>query len=171
MNWTTGLKEFESNVSGLRHLIDFALSSPLPEPPRLVFVSSVSAIHSECPLLLLEPSLNESSGHGEHTEPMPERFAEPELAVFNGYSESKWVAERLLETVASETPLRPLVLRVGQVCGGFNGMWNSNEWIPSIVQSARNVRCLPSLAPVSYVISDPDYDYSICLQARFVASA
>lgn len=83
---------------------------------------------------------------------MPERFTEPELAVYKGYSESKWVAEQILKIVASETPLRPLVLRIGQVSGGLNGMWNSNEWIPGIIQSAKRVRCLPSLEPVCQIL-------------------
>ena len=63
----------------------------------------------------------------------------------NGYSQSKWVSERMLEVAAEQTSLRPVIIRVGQVSGGVNGCWNPLEWIPGIVQSAGLTKSLPSL--------------------------
>ena len=63
----------------------------------------------------------------------------------NGYSQSKWVSERILEIAAEQTPLYPVIVRVGQVSGGVNGSWNPLEWIPGIVQSAALTKSLPSL--------------------------
>lgn len=82
------------------------------------------------------------------TGPVPEIPVEAESAVGNGYGESKWVSERILSVASSETSLRPIVVRVGQVTGGVNGCWNALEWIPSIVHSAALVKCLPSLDQV-----------------------
>jgi len=72
----------------------------------------------------------------------------PASATSNGYGQSKWVSERILEVAAEQTPLRPVIVRVGQVSGGVNGSWNPLEWIPGIVQSAALTRSLPSLGRV-----------------------
>jgi len=72
-----------------------------------------------------------------------EDFVEPEHALGNGYSESKWVAERLLQLAAAQTNLRPIIARVGQVSGSSNGYWKATEWLPSLIQSAAIVKCLP----------------------------
>jgi len=53
------------------------------------------------------------------------------------------VAEKVLSETASRTSLKPLAVRVGQLCGGVNGAWNSTEWLPSLVQSAVSLECLP----------------------------
>ena len=72
----------------------------------------------------------------------------PESATASGYSQSKWVSERMLEVAAAQTSLRPVIVRVGQVSGGVNGCWNPLEWIPGIVQSAALTKSLPSLGKV-----------------------
>ena len=60
-----------------------------------------------------------------------------------GYAESKWVSEEIIYKAASETTLLPLVVRVGQMCGGPAGAWNFQEWFPSMVQSAHVLGCIP----------------------------
>ena len=69
----------------------------------------------------------------------------PESATINGYSQSKWVSERILEVATEQTSLRPVIVRVGQVSGGVNGCWNPLEWIPGIVQSTALTKSVPSL--------------------------
>ena len=76
---------------------------------------------------------------------IPEGPAAPDSATASGYSQSKWVSERVLEVAAEETSLRPVIVRVGQVSGGVNGCWNPLEWIPGIVQSVTLTKSLPSL--------------------------
>ena len=44
INWSFDLSRFESLIRGTRNLIDLALSSPLPTPPRIVFISSVAVL-------------------------------------------------------------------------------------------------------------------------------
>ena len=68
-----------------------------------------------------------------------------ESATINGYSQSKWVSERILEVAAEQTSLRSAIVRVGQVSGGANGCWNPLEWIPGIVQSSALTKSVPSL--------------------------
>lgn len=61
----------------------------------------------------------------------------------SGYSESKWVAERMLTIAGQETPLRPLIIRVGQLTGGINGSWSPTEWFPALVNVSRLIGCVP----------------------------
>lgn len=75
--------------------------------------------------------------------PLTEHPIEPQVAVGTGYSESKWVAERVLTQAAQTKSLEALIVRVGQVCGGPNGAWNAHEWFPAVVQSAHKVGCFP----------------------------
>lgn len=71
------------------------------------------------------------------------------LAAGSGYTESKWIAERILDLAARSTDLRPITVRLGQICGDRLGHWNEREWFPSMVKSALFQRCLPDLAGVS----------------------
>ena len=44
VNWSFGLPQFEHLIRGTRNLIDLALSSPLPTPPRIIFISSIAVL-------------------------------------------------------------------------------------------------------------------------------
>ena len=83
---------------------------------------------------------------------MEEVLSNPEIPVGTGYSESKWVAERILDAAAERTALRPVVVRLGQVCGEGNGTWNEKEWFPSLMKSALTLGCLPSLDGVRGIL-------------------
>ena len=56
-NWSFGLPQFEPLIKGTRNLIDLALLSPLPTPPRIVFVSSASVLRT-CKYFLLGADFN-----------------------------------------------------------------------------------------------------------------
>lgn len=75
---------------------------------------------------------------------IPEVPVAADVAIGMGYTESKWVSEQILDRVGKETQLKPLTVRVGQLCGGTNGCWNKNEWFPSMVHSALVAQCLPT---------------------------
>ena len=83
---------------------------------------------------------------------MEEVLSNPEIPVGPGYAESKWIAERILDAAAERTALRPVVVRLGQVCGEGNGTWNEKEWFPSLIKSALTLGCLPSLDGVSGIL-------------------
>ncbi|KAF8905645.1 hypothetical protein CPB85DRAFT_1315335 [Mucidula mucida] len=89
--------------------------SILKATPRFVFTSSVGVLRKG---------------------PVPEApLNDPQVAVGQGYSESKWVGEQMLYQAAKETALRPIVVRTGQIAGGVNGGWNTSDWVPAIVKS------------------------------------
>jgi thioester reductase-like protein len=122
-------------LTGVRNLTDFALSTRRSIPPRLVFASSIGIFKNI---------------------PRPEEGCIPEEPVDNpytsvgtGYSESKWVAERILES--SRPRANPLVVRVGQLAGGVGGNWDVNEWLPALVRTGLTMGRLPELKGVSYI--------------------
>jgi len=53
INWSFDLPRFEPLIKGTRNLIDLSLSSPLPTPPRIIFISSV-AVLSGCEYLFID---------------------------------------------------------------------------------------------------------------------
>ncbi|KAL0958751.1 hypothetical protein HGRIS_014075 [Hohenbuehelia grisea] len=129
VDFNIALSSMESMVAGTRRLVDFALQSALPEPPRIVFVSSIGVVRNWTEGLAPEASISDAS-----------------IAVGSGYPESKWVAERVLTNASERSPLQPIIVRVGQLSGGANGCWKTHEWVPSIVKSAQIVGCLPRAA-------------------------
>ncbi|PCH45139.1 NAD(P)-binding protein [Wolfiporia cocos MD-104 SS10] len=126
VNWVAKLSAFEPAIKSLRSLIDFALASPLPVAPRLLFTSSTC---------VLQRAPRDFS--------VPEGPVDPSLPLTNGYAEAKWVCEQIVYTAAAQTILDPIVVRVGQLSGGRVGAWAADEWIPAMVQSAPHVGGLP----------------------------
>jgi hypothetical protein len=53
VNWSLDLSQFEPLIRGTRNLIDLSLSSPLPTPPRIIFLSSVAVLRG-CEHLFLD---------------------------------------------------------------------------------------------------------------------
>lgn len=72
---------------------------------------------------------------------------DPCTSVGTGYSESKWVAERIVES--SRAWSNPLVVRIGQLAGGLDGNWDVREWLPSLVRTSVELGKLPELKGVS----------------------
>ncbi|KAL5513471.1 hypothetical protein ACEPAH_3870 [Sanghuangporus vaninii] len=129
VNFNMALSSFEASIATLRHVIDLALSSSLPDPPRILFTSSISVVR-----------------HALDNEPVPEKYVDFAAAEGNGYSESKWVCEKLLEIASSRTSLRPITVRIGQLSGMTNGgFWNQKEWMPALIKSSVYLGCLPNL--------------------------
>ncbi|KZT66300.1 acetyl-CoA synthetase-like protein [Daedalea quercina L-15889] len=122
VDFNLALASFEPNIKGLRRLVDLALSTA--RPSKLVFTSSVGILR-----------------HYEGTQPIPEVPVAAEVAIGNGYVQSKWVSEEILLRAAEHTSLRPTIVRVGQICGGKTGTWNANEWFPLMVRSCGALGC------------------------------
>ena len=78
-----------------------------------------------------------------------ENPVDPSVAVGTGYSESKWVSETILQNVAAQSSIQVVIVRTGQLCGGPNGEWNINEWVPAMIQSSDELGCLPNDERVS----------------------
>lgn len=67
-----------------------------------------------------------------------------------GYARSKLVTEHIIRAAAKSTGIHARVLRTGQLMGDVeNGLWNSTEAIPLMIQSATTIGALPMLDEVS----------------------
>ncbi|KAA1470564.1 acetyl-CoA synthetase-like protein [Dentipellis sp. KUC8613] len=126
VDFKVSLRSFESNIRGLRNLVDLALSSPFHSASRVLFTSSIGVFHDV-----------KAKGA------IPETPVDAKVAVSFGYAESKWVGEKILETAAARTALRPVNIRVGQMAGGLNGNWTIAEWLPSLIRSSVHLGALP----------------------------
>ncbi|KAJ6471946.1 hypothetical protein C8R45DRAFT_1013633 [Mycena sanguinolenta] len=125
VDFNLALRSFEPNILGLRKLVDFSLGSPFVQPPTLIYTSSTGVFQDV------------------DGAPFSEAKIESAIAAGTGYQQSKWIAEEILLKAGESTSLKPLVVRVGQLCGGINGAWNAQEWVPALVQSAKILGCIP----------------------------
>ncbi|KAF9460912.1 acetyl-CoA synthetase-like protein [Collybia nuda] len=124
VDFNLGLRSFESNINGLRRLLDLSF---IPNIKKFYFLSTYGVFH-----------------HAPPDVDLSEIFVPPEWASGNGYSQSKWVGERILEKAFTQFPtLSPTIIRTGQLSGGPNGAWNKQEWVPTMVQSATKIGMLP----------------------------
>ena len=133
VNFSMRLSSFlKDHIAGLQHLINFALASTAPQPPRFIFCSSTASV--------LGPKT---------ASPIPENIShDPSSASSLGYSRSKWVAESICEQAHLKTSLRNRisVLRIGQLCGDTeNGIWNASEAWPIMLSSVNVTGSLPDL--------------------------
>lgn len=130
VNFNLHLRSFENDsISGLKNLIDLALKAHRPTPASLNFCSSVSA------------AVNTDAAHV--PEALPDQLSH---AQDMGYAQSKLVGEHICAQAAEQTGLASRVLRVGQVIGDTkHGIWNANEAIPLMLQSATTIGALPRL--------------------------
>lgn len=123
VNFNLSLESFEPHVEGTRHLIDFSAASAQHAP--IFFTSSVGAVGEwrlkNGDILVPEESIDDFSVPG-----------------YSGYSESKYITERLLEVAGKQSGVCSAICRVGQIAGPVcfaesrMGMWNKQEWLPSV---------------------------------------
>ncbi|TBU41001.1 acetyl-CoA synthetase-like protein [Dichomitus squalens] len=139
VNFALTLPSFEPDLKAVRNLVDLALSSPYVTPPTIQLASSIG-IFEHC---AIKP-------------PIPETPVEPASAIGSGYTESKWIAERVLYNAAKRANLSATVVRVGQLSGNKAGHWNEREWFPALVKSSLFTRCLPDLqGTISFIPGYP----------------
>ena len=121
------LSSFEKgNVAGVPHLLRLCQASS--GQATMNFCSSVST----CSCATVQP--------------IPESLPELEWAQGMGYAQSKSVAEHLCAEAAAQGVITR-VLRVGQICGDTqHGIWNAQEAIPMMMQTALTVGALPKLS-------------------------
>lgn len=48
VNFNYAVQTFEPAIKGTRNLVDLALRSTLPSPPRFMFISSISVSRRKC---------------------------------------------------------------------------------------------------------------------------
>lgn len=126
------IESFEKgHIAGTRHLIDFSAKCEYRAP--ILFISSISTVFNWIQKHPGQP-VPESSIHD---------LDSPE---FLGYGESKYVAERLVEAYSASAGFTSSVMRVGQIAGPVlsrAGVWNVQEWFPSLLASSKYMGLLP----------------------------
>lgn len=127
VNFNLSLSSFKPNLSSVVNLITF--TSTTAAQANLFFVSSISSV----------------MGHHTESNLTPEIIVSTSTPAPNGYANSKYLAEQLLDHAAWSHSLRTSFARVAQVAGAVNtpGLWKKSEWFPSLVASSLRVRAVP----------------------------
>ena len=138
--FTTPLISGTRYRAGTRNLLDLMISAETDQP-RFYYCSSLASV------------LGRPFSDGIILERISD---EPSTASPIGYSQSKWVTEKICRhasergSLDGNAELRVHVLRVGQLCGDTNlGHWNEKEGWPLLIRTAQTTGCLPLLADVS----------------------
>lgn len=137
VNFNHRVEAFEdTHIEGVRRLVDFSIASK--KTAHIHFVSSVSTIQGFSPQK--GPSIPEVI------------FEDPTVVLRQGYGESKHVSERLCAAASANCGIPTSIHRVGQIGGPTTekGMWNKQEWLPSLVATSKTIGKIPtSLGSVS----------------------
>lgn len=136
------MESFTPFIHSIRETIDFSAHSV--HGARVVFISSIASVQ-------------------EWASVYDTRVSEAPLQSWKvasplGYGQSKHVCERILTVAAEESRVPVAVLRVGQVAGPAvptAGIWNTDEWIPSLARLSMCIRVVPNdLSDIDWVPVD-----------------
>ncbi|KAJ6011704.1 hypothetical protein N7499_013320 [Penicillium canescens] len=131
VNFNHQVESFEKpHIEGVRRLVDFSIASE--KTAHIHFISSISTIEGYNP----EKGLS-----------IPEIiFNDPSVALRQGYGESKHVSERICAGASARCGVPTSIHRVGQIGGPTTekGMWNKQEWVPSLIATSKTIRQIPS---------------------------
>ncbi|KAK4233215.1 hypothetical protein C8A03DRAFT_39096 [Achaetomium macrosporum] len=136
VNFNMPVESFEPHIRGVRHLADFASGAAKRVP--IVFISSIGTV----------------DGWDRPSEPVPEGSLRDLSLPRGGYGRSKLVSSLILEEATKISGVPTEIIRVGQIAGpaGEKGVWNRQEWLPSLIASSVYLGVLPdSLGPMSTV--------------------
>ncbi len=128
------LENFKPHIEGVRDFL--RLSYQAPHHPHFLFISSLGIAYSS------------NMGH------ITEDVAVTVSAVAGGYSQSKYIAERMVEAYVRSTGLPAAILRVGQIAGPVHseGVWPHREWFPTLLRASKHIGVLPkTLGPHSAI--------------------
>jgi thioester reductase-like protein len=125
------LNSFASHIATVGRLVDFSAHSQYGV--RLFFISSISAV------------ANWRTLTGSDVDVPEEVFQDWRVPEAMGYGQSKFVAERILDTAVREVGITATICRAGQIAGPTMaaGMWPKQEWLPSLIKSSILLGILP----------------------------
>ncbi|KAJ5736726.1 acetyl-CoA synthetase-like protein [Penicillium malachiteum] len=120
----------EVHIQGVRRSVDFSLESKYNA--HIHFVSSISTVGAWKPEM------------GSRVPEIPMENAS--VVLEQGYGESKHVAERICLEASRRSKVPTSVYRVGQIGGPTTkkGEWNRHEWLPTIIQTSKNIGKIPT---------------------------
>ncbi|KAI1741725.1 hypothetical protein F4680DRAFT_414841 [Xylaria scruposa] len=130
VNFHMPIKSFEPQVQSLLNLLKLAQDGP--RSPAVMFISSIAAA-------MLAPGLQSV---------IKEAVVNIEKAdslMQQGYAQSKFICEKLIEKYASLGSGRAAILRIGQITGPLQGtgIWNAWEWAPRMIISSKYLGAAP----------------------------
>lgn len=133
MSGTRPIAGFEPQLQGMRNLLDLAREAAIASDNAQIgfqFVSSIGVVGL--------------SG----LDRVPESRVPLDATIPSGYTEAKWVCERMLDETLHQYPalFRPMVVRPGQIAGSSkSGYWNPAEHFAFLVKSSQYLRTWPDL--------------------------
>ncbi|KAI9641883.1 hypothetical protein NHQ30_009750 [Ciborinia camelliae] len=148
-----------THIRRVRQLIDFSAHSR--HGCSIHFISSIGSVGNwDIASCVSKPcdSSTQSQMEMKSIAPQPRvpeiSFEDWSLPQSSGYSQAKFVAERLFVTACSVASIPASIYRVGQIAGpkSSQGSWNEQEWFPLIIRSSMYMNVLPSsLGPLEAV--------------------
>ena len=128
------LSSFESQIQGVRNLIDLSIRSR--RKPRIMFVSSVASVMNWAM----------SVGEGFAPETVPSNDDCP-TALGTGYAQSKYIAERVLHEANQRSGVPVHILRIGQIGGSTmpgDVAFARQEWLASLIETSMTMGAIPT---------------------------
>jgi thioester reductase-like protein len=125
VNFNLPLDAYASHVTSVRRLVDFSARSMFGA--RIFFLSDWSAV----------------SGHDDSV--LEKIYEDWDMPLRNGYSQSKFVSERILDTAYRESGVPVTICRLGQAAGPStsNGTWPKEDWFPTLIASSAHLHKIP----------------------------
>jgi thioester reductase-like protein len=132
VNFIMPLKTFRPQFDGL--ISFFKLAASRPDPPKLLYISSISSV-AEFP-------------HTSNSRSIPEEVIRDFDAPYQiGYAKSKLISELLCDKAARRLDIPISFVRVGQIAGPVIGetvgLWNVQEWLPSLILTSIGMGAIP----------------------------
>ncbi|CAG9990721.1 unnamed protein product [Clonostachys byssicola] len=141
VNFIFELQAFRPHLEGVVNLCSLAAACS-HQPAKIVFASSIAAV---------------ISGKGKNA---PESIIDTPPATNQGYGQSKYISEHILDAAAKHLGISAIVVRIGQMAGPARqkGLWNPTEWFPSLIGSSLYLGSLPdslgALGEIDWIPSD-----------------
>ncbi|KAI0189651.1 hypothetical protein F4808DRAFT_34080 [Astrocystis sublimbata] len=130
VNFIMPVQSFAPQIEGLLNLLILARDSV--RSPDVLFVSSIAAAMpvSGSRTVVKEAVLD---------------IDDVDSILQQGYGQSKFICERIMEKYASSGRGKGAILRLGQVTGPLKGggIWNAWEWAPSMMLSSSHLGVVP----------------------------
>jgi thioester reductase-like protein len=135
VNFNISVSSFEPYIFGVRQLVEFSNKAAKRVP--IIFISSISTV-----------------GGWTLPEPIPERRLDDLTLPIMGYGQSKFAASSILDAAVEQSGILAAVIRVGQIAGprSKKGVWNPQEFVPSLIASSAHLGILPSRVGISDVV-------------------
>ena len=132
VDFNLDLSSFEENIQSVQTLANWSILSP--NRPRIIFLSSISSVGPW--------NLDYDNDLG-----IPEApIGDLEAALRLGYSESKQIAENLLNTAFAQSHVPASILRVGQIGGSLAScqtQWTQREVFPAMLKTSKSIGLIP----------------------------